>query len=129
MRIHYLASLFSLFSLQFQIVSNIVRMLFRYISFTCFSAYPNRLKYRQNTCFRDFAFNFSLRFQIVSNTVRMHALELSFSFLSLQFQIVSNTVRLHALETFCLKSSAFPNRFKYRQNACLSDIVFKIRYL
>ena len=48
-------------------------MLFRYISFTCFSADPNRLKYHQN--------------QLPSG-VRIHTLETLFSQFSLQCQIV-----------------------------------------
>ena len=74
--------------------------------FCFFSAVPNRLKYRQNACFRDIVFFFfSLQFQIVLNTVRIHALERLFSKCSLQFQIVLNNIRIHALET--LLSSFF----------------------
>ena len=53
--------LFSLFSLQFQIVSNNLRMHALDISFSKkISAVPNRLKYRQNACFRDIVFIFFL---------------------------------------------------------------------
>ena len=80
-----------------------------------FSAVPNRFKCRHNACFRDIIFTHkSLQFQIVSNSVRMHALETLFSHnfcRSKSFQIVSE--------------SAFSNLFKYRQNACLRDIVFQ----
>jgi len=44
----------------------------------------------------------------------------------MQFQIVSNTVTTHVLETlFSFLFSAVTNCFKYRQNALISDIVFK----
>ena len=51
-----------------------------------------------------------------------------FSIWSLQFQIVSNTVREVTIYRFLflLFFSAVPNRFKYRQNAPFSVLVFKV---
>ena len=63
---------FHFFSLQFQIVSNTVRI--HYLP-SLFSFY-------------------SLHFQIVLNTVTMHALETLFSSISLQFNILPNTVQI-----------------------------------
>ena len=46
---------------------------------------------------------------------------------SLQFQIVLNTVGMHHLPSlFLFFFSAFPNRFKCRQNAPFTVLVFKI---
>ena len=73
-RMHALETLFSIFSLQFQIISNTVIM---HALETLFSI-------------------FSLPFQTVSNTTILHNLETLFSKLSLQFQIISNTARMHA---------------------------------
>ena len=47
-----------------------------------------------------------------------------FSFFSLQFQIPSNTLRVHALKKLFIKCSLQFQIVKYRQNACVRDIVF-----
>jgi len=117
-------------SLQFQIVSNTVRMhhLLSLISIF-FTSVPNSFEYRQNAPFsilvlkgflydsKSFqipsectvlgpCFHFcSLRFQIISNTVRMYHLASLFSIFSLYFKIVSNAVRIHHLASLLLKSS------------------------
>ena len=94
---------FRVFSLQFQIVSNTIRM---HVLKTLVS-------------------NKILHFPICSNTVRMHALEILFSNNILHFLIFSNTVRVHVWETLFSVFSVVPNRVKYRQNAFFRDIVFK----
>mgnify|MGYP007091752787 CR=1 FL=1 len=98
-RTHALETLFSKFSLQFQIISNTVtmlaletinvfiflwssesfqivseRMLYRH----CFQGFLSSFKYRLNACFRDIVL-FFLQFEIVSNTVKMHDLKTLFS--------------------------------------------------
>ena len=130
------------------IFSNTVRMhhllsLFKKNS----SAVPNCFNYRHNAQFAMLVFNFFLQFQIVSNSITMHALDTLLSSISLKFPIVLNTMRMHALETFnfflqfqtvsttvkmhaweILFSQGFfavSNCFKYHQNICLRDIVFK----
>ena len=116
-------NIFKINSLHFQIVSNTVR--------------THALETLFSKC--------SLQFQIVLNSVRMHALEKLFAIFSLQFQMVSNTIRMHASTTLFPKLSMqfqIPSEcvllrhcfqkclcsFKYRQNECFSDIVFKMFY-
>ena len=92
-----------------------------------FSAVQNRFRYRQNTCFRDIVFIFFLSssesFHIPSESMLQRHF---FYFFSLQFRIVSSTVRKHDLETLFSFFSTVPKRFKYHQNACFKDIIFKI---
>ena len=66
-------SLISYFSLQFQIISNTIRM----------HNLPSLFSF------------YSLQFQIGLSTVTMHALETLLTSISLQFKIVSNTVRMY----------------------------------
>ena len=57
-RMHALETLFSKFSLQFQIVSNSTRMYALETLFNFFSVVPNRFKYRQNAFFKHIVFIF-----------------------------------------------------------------------
>ena len=56
----------------------------------------------------------------------MHAVEILFSKCSVQIQIVSNTVKMHALIIYIIFKMfpAVPNRFKYRQDACMRPSLF-----
>ena len=97
-RMHHLASLFSYFSLQFQIVSNAVSITVYRLCFQHFLC-----SFKPSLCLR-----FSLQFRIVSNAVRMHRLPSLFLFVSLQFLIVVHTVRMNHLPSLfskCLCSS------------------------
>ena len=71
-------------------------------------------------------FSFFLQFQPVSTSVRRQnaCVRTLFSNFSLQFQNVSNTVTMYNLPSLFSLSPAVPNRLKYRQNACIRDIVF-----
>ena len=113
--------MFPIFSLQFQIIANTVKMhdldtsflLFflcsskqcqnaciRNILFNVFSAVPNRFKYVRMYALKTSFSKKCLQFQVVSNT-GMHNVcfrDIVFIF-SLQFQIIANTVNMHDLET------------------------------
>ena len=119
---HHLPSLFSLFSavpnrfkyrqnapvtalvfiisLQFQVVSNTVRMHHLPSLFSLFLCSSKSFKIPSECTIYRPCFHYFLHFQIVSNTARMHHVPSLFSFFS-----------------------AVPTRFKYRQNACLRHIV------
>ena len=113
---HYLASSFSFYSLQFQIVSNKVKMhhLLSMISIF-FTAVPNSFECRKNAPFSVLVFK---SVSAVSNAIRMHHLLSLFSKLCLQFQIVSNAVRMyHLLSLFsklCLPFQMPPECTIYR---------------
>ena len=88
-----------IFTLQFQIVSNTVRMHHLPFLFTFFFCISKTFQIPSEcTIYHHFSF-YSQKLQIFLNTVTMHALETLFSSISLQFQIVSKTMRVHALET------------------------------
>ena len=144
---HLLPSLFVfIFSLQFQIVWNTTTAhTLPLFVFIYFSAVPNRFNSRYNACFRNIAF---ICFSAVPNrfdNLRMHALETLFSFFlcsSKWFQISSECMRKrHCFQNdlcssdrfkYCHSTwfndiviqmfSAFPNHFKYLQNAYFRDI-------
>ena len=96
------------------------------ICFPFFCAVPNRFKNDRMNALETLAVFIS--FYAIPNRFKyviMHALVTLFFKCSLHFQIVLNTVRMHAFETmFFYFLLAFPNRFKYRYNACYRDTVF-----
>ena len=125
---HHLPSLFSFFSLQFQIVSITFTMNNLQCLFSFFFAVPNHFKQCQNAFFRKNVFKrfsavpiisntttvhiLEIFFLIFSNTIRMHASETLFLKCYLQFQIVSITVTVHALDIVFKMFSAVPNTIK-----------------
>ena len=85
---------------------------FRDIGFIYFSAVPNRFKYHHSACFRDIVFIF---LSAVSNTVRMY---------KGLYVINISWIQNRRFSIIFISFSAFPNRFKYHQNAPFTVLVF-----
>ena len=127
-RMHHLPSLFSFFlcnSISFKIPSEctIYRPCFHF-----FSASPYRFKYRKNAPFTVLVYIFFLQFHIVSNTVRMHHLPSLFSFFlcnSISFQIPWE----YTLYRLCLHNLLCISKSFQMPLECLISSIFHFRLL
>ena len=116
-RMHALETLFSNLSLKFQSsISTSVRMYqFTVHVFKMVYVVPTRSKQYQNACFRDLVFKIVSEFQIVSEYMLQKPC-------FLKFQIVSNRFRMHAFQTlllkFSLKLQIVPNSVRIHALSC-----------